>query len=103
MRNLFSTTAAVVAGVAVVLGLVGSAAATAAPAGPAPSPAVASSPCPPVTGGANYVRFEPDPANPNAYYVCAGVVPQRHVVCPPNTTLQWIGPPPVCAPRPANS
>ena len=96
MPNLLSTSAAAVAAGAVLLGLFE----------PAPAPAATADigySCPPAGGGSDNVRFEPDPANPNAYYVCVGAVPRRHVSCPPNTTLQWIGPPPTCAPQSTNS
>jgi hypothetical protein len=49
--------------------------------------------------GFQYVR---DPANNNAYYLCAGGLPQNHVVCPGNTVLNMATNPPSCVPWRAN-
>ena len=62
-------------------------------------PAVISCPDGGAFGGVQYVQ---DPDNSNAYYVCAGGLPQQHPACPANTSLNMNTNPPSCAPWRAN-
>ena len=84
---------AVIAAGAVVVASLGVAVAQAEPVFPVPE----SVNCPmgDAFGG---VQYAPDPANQNAYYVCAGGLPQQHLICPASTALNMSMNPPTCVP-----
>ena len=46
------------------------------------------------------VAYMQDPEDSNAYYICAGGVPQDHRRCPPVTTLRMTDPPKCIASSP---
>lgn len=88
---------AAVAMVALAVGAPGVAAAAVSHAQPADVPVPLGFDCP-LGGAFSGVQYVADPENQNAYYVCAGGLPQQHAVCAANTTLNMSAYPPACVP-----